>query len=113
VLANKEEMLRMIIPLVIGMPVMILQNYDVESGVVNGCTGILKQICYQSDSEGNRYATSCIVESETITGDPLPTLPSKYAAILQDSTNLNFIHPYSGKDAKLKDFNFPSFLLLL
>lgn len=28
------------IPLVPGMPVMITQNYDVEGGIVNGCTGI-------------------------------------------------------------------------
>ena len=27
------------IPLVIGIPVMIAQNYDVENGIVNGCTG--------------------------------------------------------------------------
>ena len=27
------------IPLVIGMPVMIAQNYDVENRIVNGCTG--------------------------------------------------------------------------
>ena len=29
--------------LVIGMPVMICQNFDVEHGVVNGCTGTLKK----------------------------------------------------------------------
>ena len=32
------------IPLVLGMPVMILQNFDIEAGVVNGCTGTLKRI---------------------------------------------------------------------
>jgi hypothetical protein len=66
------------IPLVIGMPVMIAQNYDVESGIVNGCTGILKKIRYQKDAQGNRYATSCIVESSTITGAPLSTLVSSF-----------------------------------
>ena len=35
------------IPLVIGMPVMITHNFDVENGVVNGCTGILKSIHIQ------------------------------------------------------------------
>lgn len=30
------------IPLVIGIPVMITHNFDVENGIVNGCTGILK-----------------------------------------------------------------------
>jgi hypothetical protein len=40
-LKNKpaDENLRRM-PLVIGMPVMICQNFDVEHGVVNGCTGI-------------------------------------------------------------------------
>lgn len=51
------------IPLVIGMPVMITQNYDVEGGIVNGCTGILKKIRYTTDLNGNRNALSCVVES--------------------------------------------------
>ena len=95
------------IPLVIGMPVMISQNYDVEGGIVNGCTGILKEIRYQTDSEGNRYATSCVVESESITGKQLPMLPPKHAAIIQDTTDLNFIHPHSGKRCKIKRTQLP------
>ena len=95
------------IPLAIGMPVMISQNYDVEGGIVNGCTGILREIRYQCDSEGNRYATSCIVESETITGEPLTTLPPNCAAILQDTTDLNFTHPHSGKRCKIKRTQLP------
>ncbi|KAF8167651.1 hypothetical protein B0H34DRAFT_641518, partial [Crassisporium funariophilum] len=78
------------IPLVVGMPVMIAQNYDVEGGVVNGCTGILKKIRYQTDREGRRYATSCIVESETITGDILPSLGPNQAAVLQDTIDMTF-----------------------
>ena len=39
-------------PLVIGMPVMITQNYDVENRIVNGCIGILKKICYQENAQG-------------------------------------------------------------
>ena len=30
------------LPLVLGMPVMFTQNFDVKSGIVNGSTGILK-----------------------------------------------------------------------
>ena len=95
------------IPLVIGMPVMISQNYDVEGGIVNGCKGILKEIRYQTDSEGNRYATSCVIESESITGDPLPMLPPKHAVVLQDTTDLNFVHPHSGKRCKIKRTQLP------
>ncbi|KAF8181771.1 hypothetical protein BJ912DRAFT_801813, partial [Pholiota molesta] len=76
------------IPLVIGMPVMITQNYDVEGGVVNGCTGILKKIRYRKDSNGNRIATSCIVESDTITGSPLPALSQGQAVVLQDTVDM-------------------------
>jgi hypothetical protein len=32
------------IPLVIGMPVIIAHNFDVEGGIVNGCQGLLKKI---------------------------------------------------------------------
>ncbi len=40
------------LPLVIGMPVMIMHNFDVKSGVVNGAIGKLKSICYTVDDEG-------------------------------------------------------------
>ena len=82
---------------VIGMPVMIAQNYDVENGIVNGCTGILKKIRYQKNAQGIRYATSCVVESSTITGAPLPTLELHQAVVLQDTINMTFRHPHSGK----------------
>lgn len=36
------------IPLVLGMPMMITQNFDVDGGIVNGSTGTLKnQILYR------------------------------------------------------------------
>ncbi|KAG1877561.1 hypothetical protein F4604DRAFT_1580737 [Suillus subluteus] len=40
------------IPLAAGMPVMITQNFDVEGGVVNGLTGILKSIRFKLDDKG-------------------------------------------------------------
>ncbi|KIK53151.1 hypothetical protein GYMLUDRAFT_179295, partial [Collybiopsis luxurians FD-317 M1] len=49
------------IPLVIGMPVVITQNFDMESGIVNGCHGTLKSIQYRIDSSGQRHAISCVV----------------------------------------------------
>ncbi|KAF8204731.1 hypothetical protein BJ912DRAFT_827724, partial [Pholiota molesta] len=76
------------IPLVLGMPVMITQNYDVENGIVNGCTGILKKIRYREDNQGNRYATSCVIESETFTGEPLTGLHPRQAVVLQDTTDM-------------------------
>jgi ATP-dependent exoDNAse (exonuclease V) alpha subunit len=47
------------LPLTIGMPVMITQNFDVQNGIVNGTTGIVKQIRYTIDSSGERQAHSC------------------------------------------------------
>ncbi|KDR77060.1 hypothetical protein GALMADRAFT_66760, partial [Galerina marginata CBS 339.88] len=95
------------IPLVIGMPVMIAQNYDVQGGIVNGCTGILKKIRYQEDAQGNRYATSCIVESSTITGAPLSTLEPHQAVVLQDTTDMTFRHPHSGKKCTIRRTQLP------
>ena len=48
------------IPLVLGMPMMITQNFDVDSGIVNGSTGTLKKIRFYTDPDGNQHLTSCI-----------------------------------------------------
>ncbi|KAJ7127737.1 hypothetical protein C8R44DRAFT_778727 [Mycena epipterygia] len=62
------------LPLTIGMPVMITQNFDVENGIVNGATGIVKQIRYTD-----------------MTGPPLPNLPPKHAAILIKRTQIPIV----------------------
>ncbi|KAJ7094148.1 hypothetical protein C8R44DRAFT_581449, partial [Mycena epipterygia] len=51
------------IPLVIGMPVMITQNFDVEGGVVNRCTGKLVSVRYRFRDDGKRIALSCVIEA--------------------------------------------------
>ena len=40
------------VPLVLGMPVAINQNFDVRAGVVNGSWGYLRDIRYSTDNEG-------------------------------------------------------------
>lgn len=75
------------VPLVIGMPVMINQNYDVEGGIVNGTTGVLKKIRYRVGQDGLRHAISCVVESPSITASPLPELGENCAAVLEDSVD--------------------------
>jgi ATP-dependent exoDNAse (exonuclease V) alpha subunit len=95
------------IPLIPGMPVMITQNYDVEGGIVNGCTGILKKIRYKEDSLGNRYATSCVIESKTITAEKMPSLALGQAVVLQDTIDITFKHPHSGKRCKIKRTQLP------
>ena len=41
---GKTEQRPGLLPLIIGMPVMICSNFDVPNSIVNGCTGILKEI---------------------------------------------------------------------
>ena len=41
---GKTEQCMGLLPLVIGMPVMICANFDVTSGVVNGCIGTLRDV---------------------------------------------------------------------
>ncbi|KAJ4464309.1 hypothetical protein C8J55DRAFT_434168, partial [Lentinula edodes] len=66
------------IPLVIGMPIMITQNFDVQSGVVNGCHGILKSIRYRLDHQGRRHAISCVVSALNTSAETvLPYLEDK------------------------------------
>ncbi|KAJ3522430.1 hypothetical protein NMY22_g11894 [Coprinellus aureogranulatus] len=54
------------IPLVVGMPVMLTQNLDVERGIVNGTIGTLKHLRYTIDELGERHLRSCIIESDAI-----------------------------------------------
>ncbi|KAJ3897807.1 hypothetical protein F5879DRAFT_778104, partial [Lentinula edodes] len=78
------------LPLVIGMPVMITQNFDVESGVVNGCQGILKKIRFRVDDEGYRHAISCVVEArDTNARQTLPFLTDKrHVVVIEDKTSM-------------------------
>jgi hypothetical protein len=57
------------LPLVLGMPVVVTENFDVQGGVVNGSTGTLRHIRYRSDDDGKRYLTSCVVELPDFTGE--------------------------------------------
>ena len=96
------------IPLVIGMPVMITHNFDVENGIVNGCTGILKSIRYTTDEMGNRYAVSCVVESPNISSSTtLSMLSQNQAVVLQDTIDLTFRHPHSQKKCLIKRTQLP------
>ncbi|KAJ7127323.1 hypothetical protein C8R43DRAFT_897609, partial [Mycena crocata] len=76
------------LPLAIGMPVMITQNFDVQNGIVNGTTGIVKQIRYETNELGERCATSCVVYVPDMTGPPLPNLPPKHAVVLAETVDM-------------------------
>ena len=90
------------IPLVIGMPVAINQNFDVAAGVVNGSYGFLRGIRYFTDRDGRRYLKSCIVEipgSDTV---EMPGLQMHHFPVLPDVTDLKFEHGGSRKRCTIK-----------
>ncbi|KAJ4493163.1 hypothetical protein C8J55DRAFT_394788, partial [Lentinula edodes] len=80
------------IPLVIGMPIMIMQNFDIQGGVVNGCHGVLKSIRYRLDDQGCRHAISCVVSASNISAETaLPYLDHKTDVVaLEDKISLLF-----------------------
>ncbi|KAJ7233264.1 hypothetical protein B0H12DRAFT_1028625, partial [Mycena haematopus] len=73
------------IPLVIGMPVMITQNFDILGGVVNGCSGTLKSVRYRLDAEGNRHAISCVIEAPDTSPGIVEGLPNNHVVALEDT----------------------------
>ncbi|KAJ7729154.1 hypothetical protein B0H16DRAFT_1330537, partial [Mycena metata] len=80
------------IPLVIGMPVMVTQNFDVPGGVVNGCAGTLVSVRYQTGPDGKRHAISCVVEAPNTTPGIMPELPLHHVVSLRDTVKLRFKH---------------------
>ncbi|KAF9791305.1 hypothetical protein BJ322DRAFT_1171947 [Thelephora terrestris] len=77
-----------VLPLVLGMPVVVTENFDVAGGIVNGSTGILRKVRYHVDDTDKRYLTSCIVELPDMTADALPNLPPKHIAVLPNETEM-------------------------
>ncbi|KAI0750597.1 hypothetical protein BC629DRAFT_1268657, partial [Irpex lacteus] len=63
------------IPLVLGMKVIVSQNFDVTAGIVNGSIGVLKRIRYRLNDKGERVLTSCVVSLE----DEEPNIPGMAA----------------------------------
>ncbi len=76
------------IPLVIGMPVMISQNFNVDAGIVNGCIGTLEKVRYWTDSNGRQHATSCEIIAPETTGEDLPNLSHRHVVALQDTVDM-------------------------
>ena len=95
------------LPLAMGMPVMITQNFDVQNGIVNGSTGIVKQICYAVNESGERFVQSCVVYIPDMTGPALPNLPPKHAAILTETVDMRFLHPDSGRKCLIRRTQVP------
>lgn len=90
------------IPLVIGMPVAVNQNFDVAAGVVNGSYGFLRKVRFFTDADGRRYLKSCVVEIPDTDAVEVPHLPKHHFPILPDTTDLVFEHGASHRKCKVK-----------
>ena len=86
---------------------MLMTNFDVSNGIVNGTIGTLKSVQYWIDDEGFRHATSCVIRSEHIVGEPIPGLEKSEGVALQDETDMIFIHPHTKKKCKIKRSQLP------
>ncbi|KAJ7881840.1 hypothetical protein B0H13DRAFT_2235519 [Mycena leptocephala] len=70
------------LPLVIGMRVIITENIAIKASVVNGSEGIVREIKYEEDKEGNRFL-KCVyvtiegaeVRAHGIESDWIPIFP--------------------------------------
>ena len=84
------------------MPVMITQNFDVESGIVNGCAGTLVSVCYTIDNMGYHHAESCIIYTPLMSEQPLPHLEGFHSVVLADTVDFMLQHPFDHSSLKLK-----------
>lgn len=88
----------------IGMPVMIYQNFDVPGGVVNGCAGFLKSVRYRLDDQGNRHAISCIPDTSP---GIVEGLPDHHIVALEDTVSINFKDHYTKESVTVKRTQLP------
>jgi hypothetical protein len=84
------------LPLVVGMPVMICHNFNVDGEVVNGCMGKLVKVRYRIDHHGVRHVISCVVASKSVERNIHPNLGANEVVALQNKVKMEFKHPYSG-----------------
>ena len=104
---GKTEQRAGLLPLVVGMPVMICSNFDVPNGVVNGCTGTLKEVRYTTDHEGIRHAHACIVTLPGGSEHTLSNLSLGEVPILEDTCAMTFTNPHSHKRCSIKRTQLP------
>ncbi|KAI1782012.1 hypothetical protein LXA43DRAFT_870201, partial [Ganoderma leucocontextum] len=74
------------IPLALGMPVMVAQNFDVGGGIVNGSIGTLTGIRFATDSlTGHRKLISCTVCIPDCRAPTMSSLTDNEFPILEDT----------------------------
>ncbi len=91
------------------MPVFVTHNYDVSGGVVNGMRGILKSVNYETGPDGSRYATSCVISSDSVDCAPLPHLIEHEIVALRETTSFSIRLPTTGKNVTIQRSQLPVF----
>ncbi|KAF5335465.1 hypothetical protein D9611_012159 [Ephemerocybe angulata] len=84
--------------LVIGMPMMLVQNFDIAAGVVNGVIGTLQSLKYSLDDDQQRILKSVIIRTEDMKGDPIPGLQPQEFQVLQERSQATVKSFYGGQD---------------
>lgn len=103
---TKQRMGRL--PLVVGMPVLVAHNFDVEGGVTNGSRGTVQRIRYTiQPGTGHRILKSCIVHIPDSTANALPNLGLHEMAIVADTTDIMFTKPHSTRKITIKRTQVP------
>ena len=78
------------IPLILGMPILISQNFNMEGGVVNRSRGTVSHICYHIDEHGYHHLLSVIIHISDSSEELLGNLPPHDLPILADTTDITF-----------------------
>ncbi|KAF8327969.1 uncharacterized protein EI90DRAFT_2838501, partial [Cantharellus anzutake] len=82
------------LPLLLNMPVMVCENFDVSNGIVNGSDGVVESVCYITDDMGRRSATSCVVTIPDSSDVPFTNLPPHQSVILPKSIPIKIKHHF-------------------
>ncbi len=85
----------------------LVQNFDVSLGIVNGTEGILRSVRYVLDEKNVRHARSCIVYVEELNVEPLPGLQHGKIVALEHSVTIKVRHPIMKKTLSFKRKQIP------
>ena len=89
------------VPLILGMPILVSQNFDVKGGIINGSQSTVSHIHYHVDDEGHHYLLSVVVHITDSTDENLSHLLPHNLPILADMTAISFKHPYSDQNCRI------------
>ena len=93
------------LPLVLGMPVMITANIDLQGGIVNGTIGTVRAIDFSTLPNGERVLNHCIVHIPSARAAPMTGLGE--FAILPDTVSIRYQGSKSKQSLSFKRTQLP------